>query len=142
MFEDKMKKIAEYFIANNIDIKYDYNKKYNLTEIDFIEVKLEEKSIIEDIGYSSKEEVIDENLNNEVLDKVKSYEQLVDELKKYRNYKAREENIKPYYIYNDEMIEEIIKLNPDNKKKLIQIIGFGPSKIDKYGQDIIDILRE
>ena len=39
------------------------------------------------------------------------------------------------------MIEEIIKLNPDNKKKLIQIIGFGPSKIDKYGQDIIDILR-
>ena len=68
MFEDKMKKIAEYFIANNIDIKYDYNKKYNLTEI--------------------------------------------------------------------------IKLNPDNKKKLIQIIGFGPSKIDKYGQDIIDILRE
>ena len=142
MFEDQMKKIAEFFIANNIDIKYDYNKKYNLTEIDFIEVKLEEKSIIEDIGYSSKEEVIDENLNNEVLDKVKSYEQLVDELKKYRNYKAREENIKPYYIYNDEMIEEIIKLNPDNKKKLIQIIGFGPSKIDKYGQDIIDILRE
>ena len=133
MFEDKMKKIAEYFIANNIDIKYSYNKKYNLTEMG-LEVKLEEKSIIEDIGYSSKEEVIDENLNNEVLDKVKSYEQLVDELKKYRTYKAREENIKPYYIYNDEMIEEIIKLNPDNKKKLIQIIGFGPSKIDKYSR--------
>ncbi len=140
MFEDQMKKIAEFFITNNSEINYDYYKKYDLTEVDFMEEKLEEKTIKENIRCNSEEGAIENGVHN-ALDKAKSYEELVAEFKEYRVYKSREENIKPYYIYNDEMIEEIIKLNPDNKKKLIQIIGFGPTKIDRYGQDIIDILR-
>lgn len=137
MFDDQMKKIAEYFISNNKEIKYDYYKKYDLNEVDFIEEKIEEKYIIEHVKESEESESIDSG----ALSKVKSYEELVVDFEKYRENKSKEENIRPYFIYNDDMINEIIELNPSNKKELIQIKGFGPTKIDKYGQDIIDILR-
>lgn len=137
MFDDQMKKIAEFFISNNNEIEYDYYKKYNLNEVDFIEENLEEKSIIEDA-----EEVGEiDSIDCKSLNKVKSYEELIADFKRYREHKSKEENIRPHFIYNDEMIDDIIKLNPINKKELIQIRGFGPTKIDKYGQDIIDILR-
>lgn len=137
MFEDQMKSIAEFFIANNNNKSYDYNEKYDLTEEDFIEEKLEEKSIIED----GKEIEELNDIESESLNKVKSYDELIEDFKNYRDNKSKEENIRPYFIYSDEMIDDIIDLNPTNKKELIQIRGFGPNKIDKYGQDIIDILR-
>lgn len=137
MFDDQMKKIAEYFISNNKEIQYDYYKKYDLNELDFIEEKLEEKSIIEHV--KEVEEI--EGIDSEALNKVKSYEELIVDFEKYRENKSKEENIRPYFIYNDDMINEIIELNPSDKKELIEIKGFGPTKIDKYGQDIIDILR-
>lgn len=137
MFDDQMKKIAEYFMENNNEIKDDYYKRYDLSEVDFIEEKLEEKSIIE---FVEEVEAV-ESIASEDINKVKSYEELLVDFKNYRDYKSKEENIRPYFIYNDDMINEIIELNPRNKKELIQIRGFGPTKIDKYGQDIIDILR-
>lgn len=137
MFDDQMKKIAEYFIANNNEIKYDYYDRYDLNEVDFMEEKLEEKSIIEYVEEVEESESIDPK----DLNKVKSYEELLVDFKNYREYKSKKENIRPYFIYNDDMINEIIELNPRNKKELIQIKGFGPTKIEKYGQDIIDILR-
>ena len=39
------------------------------------------------------------------------------------------------------MMEQIIKLKPRTKEDLISIKGFGPVKIEKYGQDIVDIIR-
>lgn len=140
MFEGQMKKIADFFITNNNEMKYDCYEKYDLSELDFIDEKIDSKSIIEDAKYEPEEASIVENGQDESINKEKSYEQLVREFKDYRIYKAKEENIKQHFIYSDEMIEEIIKLKPDNKRKLIQIRGFGPTKIDKYGQDIIDIL--
>lgn len=141
MFEKHMKKIAEFLIENNNEINYDYAKKYNLTEFDFIEYNLEEKSIIENTLDNIKNRTTGQNTKAKVVKKVKSYDELVTDLKNYRESKSKEDNIKPHFIYNDKMIEDIIELNPDNKKKLIQIVGFGPTKIDKYGEDIINILK-
>ena len=73
--------------------------------------------------------------------KEKSYEELVDELKQSRLNKAKEEKVKPSFVYNNEMMEEIIKMKPKNEEELIAIRGFGPVKIEKYGQDIIDIIK-
>ncbi|MEN8075831.1 HRDC domain-containing protein [Clostridioides difficile] len=141
IFEDRMKNIGEFFMINNKSIRFDYNKKYSLTEEDFMEQGIEEKieeTIEEAIVKSITEEVVEVKIDK----KEKSYEELVDELKKYRLNKSREENIKPYFIYNNEMMEELITVRPKDKKELIAIRGFGPAKIEKYGQDIIQIIRE
>lgn len=62
-------------------------------------------------------------------------------LKEYRLNKSREQKVRQYFIYNNEMMEEIIKLKPESKEELILIKGFGPVKIEKYGEDIVDIIR-
>lgn len=138
IFEDQMKKIGEFFIINNKSITYDYNRKYSLTEEDFMEHVVEEKSeekIIENIV-----ENITLTKSETIETKEKTYEELISDLKTYRLNKSREEKVKPYFIYNNEMMEEILKLNPKDKSELISIKGFGPVKIEKYGQDIINII--
>ncbi len=55
---------------------------------------------------------------------------------------SRHENIKPYYIYNDKQITELINKNPKNLSKLKQVSGFGEKKTEKYGVDILNILSK
>lgn len=137
--EDRMKSIGEFFVINNKSIRFDYNKKYGLTEQDFVEETFEEK-----VNNKETENIVEKIIEpkvNSVIKKEKTYEELVTELKAYRLDKSREENVKPYFIYTNEMMEEIIKNRPKDKKSLIEIKGFGPVKVEKYGQDIINIVK-
>lgn len=53
----------------------------------------------------------------------------------------REIKVKPYFIFNNETLDEIIKLNPKSKKELVNVRGFGPKKIEDYGEEIIKIIN-
>ena len=54
---------------------------------------------------------------------------------------ARTEKVSPYFIYNNETLEEIIKVKPKNKEELMKVRGFGSIKVEKYGDSIIDIIN-
>ena len=64
------------------------------------------------------------------------------ELKQYRYEKSKEESLKPYMVYKNEQIEEIIKKMPKNIGELKSIRGFGYIKCEKYGRDIIKIVEK
>ncbi len=64
------------------------------------------------------------------------------ELKKYRLQKATSLNYKPYFIFNDQTLEEILSIMPRTLTDLKKISGFGDKKIEFYGQDIINIINE
>lgn len=64
------------------------------------------------------------------------------ELKKYRLQKAKSLNYKPYFIFNDQTLEEILSIMPSTLTDLKKISGFGDKKIESYGQDIINIINE
>lgn len=64
------------------------------------------------------------------------------ELKKYRLQKAKSLNYKPYFIFNDQTLEEILSIMPSTLDDLKKISGFGDKKIESYGQDIINIINE
>lgn len=64
------------------------------------------------------------------------------ELKRYRLQKSRDEKIKPYFIYNNAQMEELIKHMPSSKEDLIKIRGFGSTKYDLYGEDILSIIEK
>lgn len=61
-------------------------------------------------------------------------------LKKYRLEKSREEGIKPYFIYNNAQLEDLIMKGPKNLEELQEVNGFGEVKVQKYGQDILEII--
>ena len=68
--------------------------------------------------------------------------ELFKELKMYRLNKSREENIKPYYIYNDNQLKDLISKMPRSNEELQVIAGFGETKINKYGDDILNIMSK
>lgn len=65
-----------------------------------------------------------------------------EKLKNYRSTKSRELNIKPYLIFNNEELDNLIASLPRNIEDLKAVKGFGDFKITKYGQDIINIINE
>lgn len=63
-------------------------------------------------------------------------------LKEYRWNKSKEDNVKPYYIYSNSTLEDLIKFKPKSIDELKSIKGFGEVKSEKYGNDIINIINE
>jgi translin len=67
---------------------------------------------------------------------------IYEELSKWREHKASEENLSPYVIARNSWLKEIIKLQPSTPKDLMVIKGFGERRANKYGKDIINIIRK
>lgn len=123
MSEKEMRDIADFFLANNKEERLDYAEKY--------------KQILE--KYTDKDE---EKVSADVMAQVDNLdENIVKELKAFRLNQSRKENIKPYYIFNDTQMQDLIKKNPRTKEELCQVSGFGQVKADKYGEQIIAILQ-
>lgn len=62
-------------------------------------------------------------------------------LKEWRLRTCREENIKAYYIFNDKQLEDLVNLRPANTEELLRISGFASKKVEKYGKEIIEIIK-
>lgn len=62
-------------------------------------------------------------------------------LKKYRLDQSRKENVKPYFLFNNLQLEALVKSTPKSREELLKINGFGTVKCDKYGEEIIHIIK-
>lgn len=69
-------------------------------------------------------------------------EALIKDLKAFRLTQSRSENIKPYYIFNNNQIHDLIRKSPTDKNTLLKVSGFGPIKVEKYGDTILEILKK
>ncbi len=76
-------------------------------------------------------------MSKKIIDK----ELLAQNLKSFRLEKCREEKIKPYYIFNDKQLVDLIEKMPDSKASLLRVSGFGEVKAEKYGEKILEILN-
>lgn len=65
---------------------------------------------------------------------------LVAKLKAFRLEKSRSENIKAYCVFTDKQLQELISRMPKTTAELLEVSGFGPVKVEKYGQGIIALL--
>lgn len=86
-----------------------------------------------DIDYKSKY-----SLDSEVIIDNSNDEEIRNRLKEYRIKKCNEENIKPYMVFNNETMEDLIRLKPKNIEELEKVKGFGPVKSKKYGHDLLE----
>ena len=67
--------------------------------------------------------------------------ELFDILKKWRRDKAHIENIKPYIIFSDSTLIEIVNKRPKTKEELLELRGVGEKKVDKYSTELFNILN-
>jgi translin len=107
-----------------------------------LETKL--SKIPDEIPASIEEALTEESANEEsgeepVLEgkQLDIYNRLVS----WRERRAREENLTPNIIARNSTLIEIIKLNPATSKELLSVKAFGERRANKYGKDILTILK-
>lgn len=117
--DKELKSKAERFLVWHNSSKLSYLKKYR-SFLD--EYELYNKNKIDDV----------------VIDK----DTLIKNLKEFRLNMSKAENIKPYIIFNDNQMMNLIEAMPKSKDELKNVSGFGEIKVNKYGDEIIRILNE
>ena len=117
-------------------IKYEkYGKRFE----DIIEKYIEEKNIDKSKlnTVSGKSTGLNSEYFNVTTDK-KLYERLRD----YRLSVSKLEGVLPYMILSSNTLKEISGRYPLDEEQLKDIGGIGPVKINKYGEDMIKIVKE
>ncbi len=135
-----------YFIFNNAQMEQIINispkTKEELCSIDgFGDKKFEMygNDIIAIVGGKSLEDL---EAKEEPKPSNNDSSDLESALKQYRLNKSRELGYKPYFIYNNEEMNNIIDAKPTTKEEFLKIAGFGEKKYEMYGEDIISIIRK
>lgn len=67
-------------------------------------------------------------------------ENLLEELKKVRMHLALNQDVPPYVILADYSLVEMAAYLPKSLSDLLKISGFGRFKVEKYGQDFLNVL--
>jgi len=68
--------------------------------------------------------------------------QLDKKLREYRKWEAKRNDIKPYMVFYDAHLEDIIRKMPRTAFELKNVHGFGDKKVEKYGAYILRIVGE
>ncbi len=69
-------------------------------------------------------------------------DELSKEIKSWRAVISEEKNVPAYVILSNATIEEIALKKPKNAEELIKISGIGPEKLMKYGDKVLEIIKE
>ena len=117
-------------------IKYE---KYGNRFEDIIEKYIEEKNI--DKSKLNTASGKSTGLNSEYFN-VTTDKKLYERLRDYRLSVSKLEGVLPYMILSSNTLKEISGRYPLDEEQLKDICGIGPVKINKYGEDIINIVKE
>jgi ATP-dependent DNA helicase RecQ len=66
---------------------------------------------------------------------------LLDRLKRVRSELASRESLPAYCIFNDATLDSIAARSPLTESDLLDVKGVGPTKLAKYGQMFLDVVR-
>jgi ATP-dependent DNA helicase RecQ len=69
-------------------------------------------------------------------------EELLIKMKAWRLDKAKQNSVPAYVIFNDATLNQLASEKPISKEHLANIQGFGKVKIDRFGEDILNIIGQ
>ncbi|GAA0109171.1 HRDC domain-containing protein [Clostridium tertium] len=118
-------------VTNNIDKSNNINNIYNTKNIN-INVNINNTVINNSTG----------NKINNNSDIINDNENLIKKLKEFRLQMSRAENTKPYIIFSDKQMTNLLEKMPKTKSELKEVSGFGEVKVEKYGDVILKILNK
>jgi superfamily II DNA helicase RecQ len=55
--------------------------------------------------------------------------------------RSRTDDVPAYVIFHDKTLEEIAAQEPASEAELAEVNGVGPSKLEKYGADVVQIVQ-
>jgi ATP-dependent DNA helicase RecQ len=66
---------------------------------------------------------------------------LVAELRAWRTSRAREDGVPAYVVLHDATLDELAARRPRSTGELAAIRGFGPTKLERYGDELLALLE-
>lgn len=143
MSNDIMLGLAKFYLEQNKPERSDYTQKYEklLQDINK-QPHVSQRTFTEkDYRNNTNWKKVAKKPTTASTDSIEKYkEDALKRLKEYRLKQSRSEGIKPYYIFNDAQMRDLVEKMPRTKEALLKVSGFGNIKVEKYGEDIIQIL--
>ncbi|MGL5313168.1 MAG: RecQ family ATP-dependent DNA helicase, partial [Peptostreptococcaceae bacterium] len=121
------------------EIKYE---KYGQDFEAVVEEYIKEKNIDKTSAMSSKTTNENSRVKDNEYFEVTTDKKLFEKLKDLRSSIAKNEGTLPYMVLGSNTLKEISGRYPLEEDQLKDIGGIGPVKIDKYGKDIVAIVKE
>jgi ATP-dependent DNA helicase RecQ len=88
-------------------------------------------------------EIDEEEESDKVPVNAKAYDdKLFEILKTLRKKIAKEKDLPPYVIFQDPSLEEMATTYPTNKEEMAQVNGVGMGKVNKFGQEFLDVIKK
>ena len=69
-------------------------------------------------------------------------EELFERLRSWRLQRANDDEVPAYVVFSDATLEALAEVVPLTREALFQISGVGPAKVERYGEDVLQILTE
>ncbi len=145
IFKEKdMYELAEFFLSLHTPNTVDYTKKYFIGESEKRESQ--PKQVARE---SQPKQVAKESEPKQVVRESEPKKDtlnvedtpLYKDLRRYRFEISKAEGVKPYFIYNNAQLEDLISVMPKTLNDIKKISGFGDVKIQKYGNAILEIVK-
>ncbi|QOR67979.1 HRDC domain-containing protein [Cytobacillus suaedae] len=111
---------------------------------DAILLNCKEKSFnFEDYTLDKPKEIKKESIYDAILleNPLVTSHTLRELLADFRLRLSRELNVKPYYIFTNRILENLVEKKPVTIQQLIEIEGFGHKKTQEFGKEIISIIQ-
>ena len=67
--------------------------------------------------------------------------EMVDRLKRWRSETARAAGVPAYVVFHDATLVAMAAARPANLADLLRVPGVGDSKLRKYGEEVLELLR-
>jgi ATP-dependent DNA helicase RecQ len=65
----------------------------------------------------------------------------MDRLRRWRSETARAAGVPAYVVFHDSTLNAIALARPANLTELLHVPGIGDSKLRKYGEEVLELLR-
>jgi ATP-dependent DNA helicase RecQ len=66
---------------------------------------------------------------------------LAERLRRWRLEVARQDGVPAYVVLHDRTLNELAARSPRTKAELADVSGIGPGKLDRYGEDLLRLVR-
>jgi ATP-dependent DNA helicase RecQ len=58
----------------------------------------------------------------------------------WRRSRAVDEDVPPFHVFHNSVLDRIARARPRSREELAAVQGVGPSKLDRYGDDVLEVV--